>query len=269
MASNPRSWSRRSSATTGTQPIEFHDTERGRQLATIFDGLGHARFVKDPITIEESFRRYGDPRKQDHKAHICQMHVDTLCMGHNNYIPWIMLQPAELIWAKRWCAQFRNPVCICPVAGAAKQNVGGEGYGRMLPMEQWQRIVDALRDQYDFIYFTKEDNYLPLRHVHPVFHLTLRQMCAVFRVSGLYLGIECGLHHGAIAAGAYTKCFINLNLNQYFAPNTFYTDPMWWNEPKRVEYYAYHGVEGLIAELGGKPIPRPAEVNLLAAPTGL
>ncbi len=244
--------------------IEFHDTERGRVLADIFTGMGHIRFVKDPITIEEAFARYGNPKAQDHCAHICKMHVDAMAMGHNNYIPWMVFSPADILFAKRFLAQFRNPIVICPVAGAAVQNPGGEGYGRMMPMASWQRIVDALRDEHDFVYFTKEDNHIPLKHTHPVLNLSLRQMCAVFKVAQIYLGIENGLHHGAIAAGAHTRCFINLNLRQFFAPNTFYTDDMWWDEPKRVQYYSYSGVDGLITDISLKPRPlEQLETNLL------
>ncbi len=231
--------------------IEFHDTERGRVLAEIFKGMGHIRFVREPITIEEAFALYGDRRRQVHTDHICKMHVDAMAMGHNNYIPWMTFTLDELLAAKRFCAQFRNPVCLNPMAGGAVQDPLGGHDQRMLPMASWQRIVDALRDQYDFIYFTKEDNHREIRHTHPVFDLSLRQMCAVFKVAHLCLGIENGLHHGAIAAGATSKCFINLDMKRFYAPNTFYTDDMWWDEPKRVEYYSYSGVDGLIRELGG------------------
>lgn len=250
--------------------IEFHDTERGRQLATIFEGMGHIRFVEEPITIEESFRLYGDIRKQNHQAHICKMHVDSLCMGHNNYIPWINLRPDEVLWAKHFCAQFKNPVVLNPMAGGAVQDPHGGHDGRMLPIKGWQRIVDALYGQYDFIYFTKEDNHLPIKKTHPIFHFTFRQMCAVFKVAQVCLGIENGLHHGAIAAGAHSRCFINLDMKTFFAPNTFYLPQMWWDEPRRVEYYAYSGVDGLIQELSGRPVKLPPpDTDLLMTPQPL
>lgn len=227
--------------------IEFRDTDRGRQLATVFEGMGQIQFVKEPISLEESIRLYGDPALQDNQAHIAEMYVRSLQLNHSNYIPWVALRPDEILWAKRYVAQFRNPICLCPAAGDASSNP--DGFKRMLPERGWSRIVDALHGQYDFIYFTKADNHFPIKHTTPVFELTLRQMCAVFRVAGIYLGIECGLHHGAIAAGAYSKCLINPNQTEYFAPNTVYTPGMWQEEPKRVEYYPFSRVDAVIHDL--------------------
>ncbi len=243
--------------------IEFCDTERGRVLAEIFQGMGHIRFVDKPITIEEAFARYGNPRRQVHTDHICKMHVDAMAMGHNNYIPWMTFTLAELMAAKRFCGQFRSPICINPIAGGAVQDPNGGHETRMLPIHSWERIIDALKDQHDFIYFTKEDNYIPIRGTHPVFHLSLRQMCAVYKIAQIVLSIDNGLYHGAIAAGARVHCFVPMDQRKYYAPNFVYTPDMWWDEPKRVEYYSYSGVDGLIRELGGTTTT--LEHNLLTA----
>ncbi len=233
--------------------IQFYNTDRGRELAEIFNGMGKIEFVDEPIKLEDSISIFGQKSVGDDYIHICKMYVNAHNMRHDNYIPWMNFTIKEILWAKKYLSKFKNPVCICPVTGQFNRDFKPENHPRMMSLVSWHNIVGELKNLgHEVLYFTKKDNLSPIADTFPVTDLSLRQMCALFKVSGIYIGLENGMHHGAVAAGATTFCFILDDINKYFWPNTVYTDDMWIHEPKRVNYYTFNEVDRFLADFKGK-----------------
>jgi hypothetical protein len=122
----------------------------------------------------------------------------------------------------------------------------------MAPLDRWQKIIDEYKHKYTFIALSDEHKLFKNIEVLD-FNLTFREIASIIKAAGLYIGVESGMHHLAIASGAMCVCFIQDEKNWetswrqggIYVPNFLYTDDMWIHEPKRSYYLDFNSFDKL------------------------
>ena len=64
--------------------------------------------------------------------------------------------------------------------------------------QKWQKVVDNLKDRFEFIHLTYGDR-IPLKNTINIHGVNYRSSVAILSKSDLFLGTEGGLHHAAAA----------------------------------------------------------------------
>lgn len=221
-----------------TSTVQVRDTWYGRNIGSIFEGMARVAYVDQPIPEDIAMKMYGNPAKRDFSDHVAKMYVNSFEMGHDNYIPWMTFTPSDIERARDIVSRFKGPICISPICGQYHRDRDWRKHVRMMDLSVWHKMVSQFkRAGRDVFYFTSSKNYVEIPGTIPFLDIPLRDMCALFRVSGHYAGIENGMLYGAIASGARCLCIIPEHNNTHFvAKNWVFTDDMWKHEAKRVFY---------------------------------
>lgn len=225
--------------------FEIVPTSRGKKVASIFYGMTEVIYTDSPIDQEYTIKKYGKFEKPIFENTI-KAWFKCFDIKHNNYIPWINFNLDDLVFGRNYLLKYKNPIIISPFSGGFNPKLQQPCNLRMAPLDQWQRIIDAYKDKYTFIALS--DEHRLLKNVEILdFNLTFREVASVIKAAGLYIGVESGMHHLAIASGATCICFIaGLGWEGgVWMPNFLYTDDMWIHEPKRSYYLDFNSFDKL------------------------
>lgn len=215
----------------------------------IFDGLAKVKMVEDdqmPSYGEKwSFSRYGiNPPSPT--IHFCQNMLRIYGLDERDCLPVIRLTEDDKTWANYFISSFRRPLCFCPISGGYRRLDDLVARSKMLPKEDWQKLIDKLGKTRDILYITAPDNYVPFDGVIPILGQPIRRICSLFNVTGTYVGIESGLLHAAIAAGATIHACIP-EPEKYQLSNYSYVSAMfeYAGQRNRAHYYRPGQIDGI------------------------
>ena len=229
--------------------IEIVNNEQGYRAAEIYKGMATIVMKDNPIRQEKSFEIYGNPNKHNAFENGAQNYLNIFSITDVTPIPWIVLTTEELLWARSFLSLFKNPLGFCCTNSNFK-NPSGIDYYKQFPFHMWKEILEVYQKRYDILQFASiSDEIIGYPGVIPIYGLTLRQAASCFKIIGRYLGIDTGLYHLALAAGAKVKTLVptfGFAPNYYF-PNWSYTPEMFGGEC-RAQYYLFEDYKRLMVE---------------------
>lgn len=205
------------------------------------------------IREEKSIELFGDKTKISPPRNACVKWCDVFGINTSNYIPSINLTKNEENWANNFISQFKKPVIVfTPVCAGYKDNPDEIRSFKVFPFGFWKIIIGILSVKYDILYVCKENEYVPFDgNYTPILDLGIRQTAALLNKSGIYLGIDTGIRHLAIASKAKEYTLVptyGWGPNYYF-PCFGYTKELWINEECRSNYYLFQEWQRLIGDL--------------------
>jgi ADP-heptose:LPS heptosyltransferase len=231
--------------------FEILPTQRGKKVGSIFEGMTEVIYTDDPIDEEYTIKKYGKFEKPVFE-NVIKAWFKCFDIKHNNYIPWINFNLDDLVFGRNYLSKYKNPIIISPFAGGYNPKSQQRCDLRMAPLDRWQKTIDEYKNKYTFIALSDEHKLFKNIEVLD-FNLTFREIASIIKAAGLYIGVESGMHHLAIASGAMCVCFIQDKENWdtswkqggIYIPNFLYTDDMWIHEPKRSYYLDFNSFDKL------------------------
>jgi ADP-heptose:LPS heptosyltransferase len=226
--------------------FEIVPTQRGKKVGSIFEGMTEVIYTDNPIDEEYTIKKYGKFEKPVFE-NVIKAWFKCFDIKHDNYIPWINFNLDDLVFGRNYLCKYKNPIIISPFAGGYDPKSQQRCDLRMAPLDRWQKIIDEYKDKYTFIALSDEHKLFKNIEVLD-FNLTFREIASIIKAAGLYIGVESGMHHLAIASGAMCICFIQDEKNWdtswrqggIYIPNFLYTDDMWIHESKRSYYLDFN-----------------------------
>lgn len=187
------------------------DTFWASDLASVLSSICKIEFVKNPITQEESFLRYGKPHDGYmgwNGLHAARNYLRLFGLPPNPCIPVAKSPSHELAWAHGFLSQYRNPVVFTPMPGGYQNKNDHAARGKFLPPEYWKPILQKLSEHRDILYFTSAQNYVEMPHTVPLKGFPVSKIAAAMEYTKRHLGIENGLLHMAVALGCKSHVYI-------------------------------------------------------------
>lgn len=229
--------------------FETLPTPKGKKVGSIFEGMAEVIYTDNPINEEYTIKKYGKFEKPIFE-NVIKAWLKCFDMKHNNYIPWVNFNLNDLLFGRNYLSKYKNPIIISPFSGGYDPKLQQSCNLRMPSLDGWQKIIDEYKHKYTFI--AVSDEHKLLKNIEILdFNLTFREIASIIKAAGLYIGVESGMYHLAIASGAMCVCLIQDKENWetswrqggIFMPNFLYTDDMWIHEPKRSYYLEYNSFD--------------------------
>lgn len=150
-------------------------------------------------------------------------------------IPTLELTAAEILDGEAWASEFYNPVIL--KVNCAKRWT----HIRETDHLKWQALVDSMPGR-QFIQLGIQSHFRPLNGTVKLLGLDVRKMAALMKAIGIYVGVDTGEMHMAMAVGC--KCFVARPSDCVDYPYS-----MWqYNEPN-MNYFGFDEIEKIAALL--------------------
>jgi hypothetical protein len=230
----------------------FNNTESIRR-ASILKYVANDIQIVDKYSEINTIESFHGKYNNEHFCKDLLSRVQDLS-GEENLIPYVKLSKSEIDYGLKFCSKFDKPVIIFnPIPGGYHLTCPTALY-KMLDFKKWEEILFELSKKYTIIHVSRFENSIdfPYTIKNEDLSLNMRKLIAVLRISGKYVGIESGMLHLAIAAGAF--CFSIIPHNDGYHnginwQNWIYTEDMWKFEPCRIKYYIFDEYKNILNDL--------------------
>lgn len=221
--------------------------KRSRAVAPIFDGLCKVEFIENP----------SEPNKSKLDVHVARKILYAYGIVGRNSIPKIILKEEEILWAKEFLKDYKNPVCIINNNSGTNDPDNFRAKYVCPPHEAMQEIANhfikngktVLQFGPDSKYYDR-DPFVPISGAVHIRGLDVRQLAACYAVVDKMISGDTGDYHLMLAVGGQTITLVpyeNYHLGYVYSDLLYgYSADDWEGETPRCAYLNYKDYKAII-----------------------
>ena len=182
--------------------VQMPKEKKAEMTSRVFDGLCPVEFVDNPIPT----------KKSGSKTHMANQILEAYGFFGKNYVPKIAFTKAEIDRAKDFAAQFKKPIVFCNQNSGCHDPMNASAH-YIRPSPNLINILSLCLQElgHTILQFEPKPDLFgkpfPIARLYGAIQiqgLDVRDLGAVYKIIGRYVGGDTGDHHLMIASGG--KC---------------------------------------------------------------